>query len=255
MSQPPASAEQAPHPFDVRHPLRTGRVFAAAMRVYRRRFRRISLTAVAVFVPLSFLEVLAHQWLEHVHEGESSFLAILVVGSVVAFFATFGEVFFTGLMDQEVGTDLRGEAVPRLRDVIRELPYVRLIVADVLFAIIVVILAFGFVIPGLVAFTAFCLVGPVINIERTGVLQGFRRSARLVRRAIGSTVLLVLVPNIVEAQIEPALAAAGERGSFWLFLGVNTAFALTLGAGVAIINVTLAHVLIARDKAVKEIEG
>ena len=243
-----------PHPFDVRHSLRTGRVLAAALRVYRRRFRRISLTAIVVFVPLSFVEAWSHQWLEHVQETETPWLVILIVGSVVAFFATFGDVFFTGLMDQEVGTDLRGEPIPVFREVIRDLPYGRLIVADLLFAGVVVVLALGLLIPGLIAFTAFCLVGPVINIERTTVLGGFRRSAQLVRRAIGTTMLLVLVPNIVESQIEPAMAALGEAGSFWLFLAVNTAFAVTLGAGIAVVDVTLAHILIARDKAVEAVD-
>ena len=80
-----------------------------------------------------------------------------------------------------------------------------------------------FVVPGLIVFTLFCLVGPLVNIEGIGVRAAFRRSASLVRTAPWPTVFLVTVPTYVEitllhgVQFAEAghpylLAFGGERG-------------------------------------------
>lgn len=244
-----------PHPFDINHPLKIRNVLAAALRTYRRRFARVSLAAIVVFVPLGILESLSHAWLEDVSESETSIVVIALVVVVVAFFATFGDVFFTGVMDEVVGSDLRDRPLPAYREIVRGLPYGRLLVADLLFALIVVVLIVFAVIPGLIGYTFFCLVGPVINIEKRGVLDGFKRSAQLVRRALGVTVLLVVIPNLLESQLDPILLFLVEHDAFWVFMLVNLTFAVVLIAALAVINVTLAHVLIARDKAALEIEA
>ena len=240
-----------PHPFDTSHPLRTRAVLRAATAVYRRRFRRVAATAALVYVPTSLLEALSHSYLEHAVDRGVGVGAILLIGVCVAFFASFGDVFFTGVMDGEVGADLRGEQVPDLGDAIRHIPYGKLLVADLLFGVLLIVLSIGFFMPALIGFTAFCLVGPVINIERRGVLEGFRRSATLVRRAIGATLLLVVLPNLVESQLEPLLLALPGNVSLLVFLGVNIVFAIVVGGFLGVVDITLAHVLIARDQGAR----
>ena len=70
-----------------------------------------------------------------------------------------------------------GRAELPVRKVLRELPYGRLIVADVVVTALVVVGIVLFVIPGLVVLTLFGIVGPIID-ERPGVLRGFSDDPR-----------------------------------------------------------------------------
>jgi hypothetical protein len=151
-----------------------------ALETGRERFWAVLLPAVVLFVPLTVLDT----WAEHLadeHTSDASTAGVLV--TVFSLAGTsgllFGWVLYTGLLDSIVGAHQFGRPADPVRQRLRNLPYGRLIGASIVLDLLVVIGSGLFVVPGLLALTAFGIVGPVIVIERHGVIGAFIRSARL----------------------------------------------------------------------------
>jgi len=103
------------------------------------------------------------------------------------------------------------------------------------------------VIPGVIIFTLWSLVGPVITIENRSVASAFRRSWHLVRPRFWLTLFLVTVP----LQIEQAALHAIHYTEIFdhpvvpAFL-LNGLLGMIIGSIVGLIEVVLAYELIAR---------
>ncbi|HZJ26697.1 MAG TPA: hypothetical protein VFF40_06765 [Acidimicrobiia bacterium] len=78
------------------------------------------------------------------------------------------------------------------------LPYWRLIRAEALLLVFVGVAALFFFVPGMIVFTIFCLIGPLITIEDQSVFGAFRRSVQLVRPHLWLVLVLITVPTLVE---------------------------------------------------------
>ena len=130
---------------------------------------------------------------------------------------------------------------------IHRLPHGKLVVADVILVTICGVLALFFVIPGIVALTFFCLIGPVIVTEQHTVIDAFRRSARLVRPHFWMVLFLVVIPLLIEDQIMHGLDfnLIGTR-VIDEFL-VNAVIGAAVGSIVGLLEVVLAHEFRARD--------
>jgi hypothetical protein len=188
-----------------------------AARVYAQQAPFLLPVALVLFVPLGLVDALG----EHAGEldaddielGELAALLGAVVVQVVS--ATVGEVFYAGVAMAAVTESMEGRRRASIGAVMRELPYGRLIVVDVLFA---VGLAVGFallVVPGLIFFARYILVAPVVEIERRGVADSFRRSRALARgHALGLLVLLgglwLLTDGLTSVLQDGGLWALGE---------------------------------------------
>jgi hypothetical protein len=96
-----------------------------------------------------------------------------------------GAVFLSGFVTRLVGGTDDGSESVSVREVLRTLPWARLVGADLMVALIVVAGLIALVIPGLVAINLFAVVGPVIEIENRPVIAALRRSAHLVRQHFG----------------------------------------------------------------------
>ena len=159
-----------------------------------------------------------------------------------------GAVFLSGFLSKLVGAGEAGRDRPSVKEILRTLPWGRLIGADLLVALIVVAGVLALVIPGLIAITLLAVVGPVIEIENRPVIAALRRSAHLVRQHFWTVALLVLVP----------VTAASEINTFAPEpLGVRSVLEILavrgLGGGLAeavigLILVTLCRRLIAIDR-------
>ena len=90
-----------------------------------------------------------------------------------------GVVFLSGFLSQLVGEAGHGREHARVRDILRHLSWRRLILADLLVVLLVVIGLIALVIPGLILINLFAVVGPVVEIENRPVFAALRRSARL----------------------------------------------------------------------------
>ena len=79
--------------------------------------------------------------------------------------STLGLTFYAGLLERLVGAVERNHPAPPLGQVIRTLPYVRLLAADLILWVISGLASLAFIIPGLIVTTLFALIGPLINME------------------------------------------------------------------------------------------
>jgi hypothetical protein len=164
---------------------------------HRSRFWLLLVAAVVVFVPIGLLEALT-EGLQDIDVDEADAGAIAAaVGAAVAFAvsATLGDVFYTGVVAAIVDEE-RGGARHEIADLLRRLPYGRLIAIDLIFALVVAIGLVLLIVPGLIVFAWYGLAAPVVKIEGGGVRNAFRRSRELVR---GSTarVMALLLPAMV----------------------------------------------------------
>jgi hypothetical protein len=135
-----------------------------------------------------------------------------------------------------------------IRRVLTSLPYVRLIAANLVVALVVGLGLVLFVVPGVAAMTLLGIVGPLVNIERLSVREALRRSVRLVRPRFWLAFVSITVPVLAEEALEHPVTSALWNESFLVGFLVNVGFALAVGATVGLLEVTLAHDLIARDR-------
>ena len=108
-----------------------------------------------------------------------------------------------------------------------------------------------FVIPGVIIFTLWSLVGPVITIENRTVASAFGRSWHLVRPHFWLTLLLVTLPLQIEQAALHAIhyTELFEHPVVPAFL-LNGLLGMIIGSAVGLIEVVLAYELIARTDRV-----
>ena len=230
-------------------PLTLRLIIDKALATARERFWAVMLPAVVLFVPLTLLDT----YLEHFADeqtSESSPAGVLV--KVFSLAGTsgllFGWVLYTGLLDAIVGAHQFGRPEEPVRRRLRNLPYMRLLGASIALDLLVIVGSGLFVVPGLFALTVFGIVGPVIVIERRGVVGAFIRSARLSVPHLIIAFGAIALPFLVEQTIEALMLLVWPHN---LWAGALVAIGLTLcvGVSVSLIEVVLANELIARDPA------
>jgi hypothetical protein len=219
-------------------------VLAAALRTYRERFWRVAGTAFAVFGTVAVIDAVAVVLIvDHVDNPVGDAVASFTAGV----FAMVGVVVYAGILDKVVGAHLHGHPDLSLREVWRALPLRRLVVADALLTIATLVGLALFVVPGVVLFTLWSLVGPVITIEDRSVRSAFRRSWELVRGCFWLTFGLVTLPLKVEQAVLHAIhyTELFEHPLVPAFL-FNGLLGMLVGSVVGLVEVVLAYELIAR---------
>ena len=211
-------------------------VLVAAFGTYRRRFGLIAGAALVVFGISAGLDVL----IDVVDDRASEYPGLVATLLVIAGLATFGTTFFAGLLDRIVGEEERGHPRRPLGQVLRTLPYWRLLAADALLSLGAVFATILLIIPGLVFYTYFSLVGPAVVMEDRKVFDGFRRSMHLVRGKFWLTLFLVTLPLLVEEDVvHGVVALVGDASPFLVFV-VNAVAGAVVGSVIALVEVTLA---------------
>ena len=176
-------------------------------------------------------------------------LEVIVILVVVATGRTLGGVFYAGLLDRLVGHRQGGHPRMSIAEVIRTLPYRRLWVANILLALVTTIGLLLLVIPGVLVYTLFSLVGPIINIEDQSVLRGFRRSAELVLPRFPLVLLLATLPTTAEQVLHEFVHFLLEhQPDYVVAIILDGLLAGTIGAFVGLVEVTLAYELGARGQ-------
>jgi hypothetical protein len=160
----------------------------------REHWRVLLVTALVVFIPVGLLEALDDRVQELDSDAITDLQVVSLIGIVVvhSISALIGEVFYSGAVAAVV-TQTRTGTRRSVIQLARTLAYGRLIAVDVLFALLVVAGLVALVVPGILFFTWFALVAPVVEIEDRGVVAAFRRSRELVRGSFWR-VLALLVP-------------------------------------------------------------
>ena len=162
-------------------------------------------------------------------------------------FSMVGVVIYAGILDKVVGTHLHGHPDLSIREIWSVLPLRRLVAADVVLAIATLAGLALLVIPGVVIFTMWSLVGPVITIEDRAVGLLVRRSWQLVRPCFWLTLCLVTLPLQLEQAVLHTIhyTELFEHPLVPAFL-VNGLLGMVIGSVVGLVEVVLAYELIPR---------
>jgi hypothetical protein len=229
-------------------------ILRTAARTGRRYAWRILAVAVVLGLALTVAEVIADNAIDPNND-------VLSVGGTVSVEAIslFGTVLLSGFLCKLVGETMRGrigrhgagrhgERVT-IGLVLRTLPWISLILADILFGLITIVGLLLLVIPGLIFFNLFAVVGPAIDIERRWPFSGLRRSAHLVRKRFWSVALLVSLPQLALALAESNLPDPhGALHSVEVITVRGIAIA-PVEAAVGLVMVALSYRLIELDAA------
>jgi hypothetical protein len=181
-------------------------------KVYVEQARFLLPVALALFVPLGFIEA----WGEHAFEleaddldaGQLAGLIVAVVVQVTT--SSLGEVFYAGVVMSAVSESMEGHRRPPIGRLLRTLPYGGLIVVDILFSLG---FAFGLVllvVPGLIFFARYVLAAPLLELEHAGVRAAFRRSRELAR---GHKLALLLLLGGLWLATDLLSSVLGEGGA------------------------------------------
>ena len=135
-------------------------------------------------------------------------------------------------------------------DDLRSLPLMRLLIADVGLGVAVTLGLGLLIVPGIVIATLFGLVGPVIVQERRGLVDAFRRTARMSRPAWRLILMLVVLPLGLEELVSEVVLERAHELHPLVEAFAEWALAVTVGAAVGLIEVAIATELMARIPAV-----
>ena len=182
-----------------------GAILRTAARTGRRHVWPILTVATVVALAIAVIEIIS----DHVVDPQNNALSISGTISVEAI-SLFGTILLAGFLCKLVGHDKNGAAEAdgervTVVTVLRSLPWVSLVIADILFAVLTAVGLVLLVIPGLILFTLFAVVAPAIEIEHRKPVSGMRRSAHLVRHHFWSVALLVTLPQIGLSVVESVL--------------------------------------------------
>ena len=173
------------------------------------------------------------------HFGRESLGAVLVL-----LVSTLGLTFYSGLLERLVGAVERGHEAPAVGQVLRTLPYLRLLVADGILWVVGGLASLAFVIPGLIITTLFALIGPLINMEDLSVRAAFRRSASLVAPRFLLVLFLITIPLGIEHELVDAVAYLVPHEHIWLVFLTYLAGGLSFGVLLGLVEVSLAERLV-----------
>lgn len=231
-------------------------VFARAGATFRAAPGLIFGLALLVFVPISFLDAAVTEYGHHVVDGDN-------VGATVAMLAELGDLmvdlfgfaFFGGLLDHLVGRIHHGHEAHRPHEIARQISYGRLISASILFNLIVLFGVTFLILPGLVLFTMFAFVGPLINIERVGVADAFRRSYRISRHYLLAIAVTVTLPFVAEQFADEWVEGLSISHGFWGEFGTGLVMSLVATAVVVMFEVCTAYHLLELESERKGTPG
>ena len=226
-------------------PLSLALVVDHAQGMLRLGLMRVAVVALILFVPPALLTAAVEAFAEdrpNLFPGGGSLLAL----GVAAVFRLMGPVIFAGYLDEAVGSEYFHARRHSFRDVLRSLPWVRLLIADLIVVIGASVGLAVFIVPGIIFYLFFGLVGPVIVQERRAVRDAFRRTARISRTALVPIVVLVLVPVVAEQVLHAAASRAVHDQGIGARVIIEWLIAAVIGGTVGLLEVGLATELMAR---------
>jgi hypothetical protein len=189
------------------------RIYGRVGRTYWAWAPKLLLLGAIVFIPLGFIDAVLNEVNTSSLDVTNGLRVVAFIGAVAAITASslFGEVFFSGAIAASL-THPEDEEAPSFRHLASHISYGKLIVVDILY---VGILAIGFaalVVPGFLALVYLSLAGPVLELEKRGVREGFVRSFRLVRGHFWMVAAVVVPIETVGDGINEAIIEAIHHG-------------------------------------------
>jgi hypothetical protein len=224
-------------------------VYARIGRIYWAWAPRLLALAVIVFIPLGFVDALLEQVDTSSLDVTNGFKVAAVLGALAAVTASslFGEVFFSGAIAASL-THPEDEESPGFAHLARHISYGKLILVDILFVAMMVVGTAAFIVPAVFVFVYLSLAGPVVELEKRGIRDGFKRSFRLVRGHFWMAAGVLIPTEIVGDAVNEALveAAHGLLGhgllAAWVGEAVgNIATAPVVSVAIVLLTLDLIH--------------
>ena len=194
-----------PAPFSIRS------IAAEVATTYRAEWRPLLLLASIIELPLVVAEITLH-----VTPSLRGLVAEESFAGLVAALTLYGSLshhFVAGVLERVVAANRHGHQRPGVREVLRNLPWLRLLVADLMLTALMVLGLALFILPGLVFATWFALTLPLINLEGRPVLGAFARSRQLVRGHSWRVAAIAISAFVVPAAIIGTIAAVTHTGT------------------------------------------
>lgn len=226
-------------------------VLRHARGMFRERFGRIAGAAFVFFVPPAALYFGA-EFVRDAHGdagGNARWALLVAVIAVASAVRLLGEVFFAGFLDLAIGDDYFHGERRTLGHVLRDLPWRPLVVVDVVVNVTAAIGLALFVVPGVLVYTCFGLVGPVVVQERRSASDALRRTYRISRPHWVMVLALVVIPLGVEHALAEIVRSTVHDAGFVMVITAEWIIAMTMLAIVGVIEVALATELMARTPA------
>ncbi len=219
----------------------------------RRHGWRILAVAVVVSLITALAEIAGTELVDRASPSVS-----IVADLSASGLSLLGAVFLSGFVCRLVdgADDEAGDRdSPSVRAVLRTRPWGRLVLADLLVALVVVAGLFALVIPGLIAINLLGIVGPVIEIEDRKVIAGLRRSAQLVWRHFWTVALLVTLPVALAGEIDAVTPEPHSAATILANLALRGLAEALVEAAIALIEVKLCYRLIELESPAREPGG
>jgi hypothetical protein len=221
-----------------RHPLHPVELVAMAWRTAQLEPGRVVVPALVIFG----LDALQGTWFTEIstdHLGLESLTTAVFFGA-----DTLGLTFYSGMLERLVGAIERNQMPEPVSKVLATLPWMRLLVAEFLLAVLGAIGTLFLVVPGLVVGTLTALVGPLINLLDCSVPEAFRRSVRVVWPYFWLVFVMVTIPLAVEHEVVVLIADLVPHESVYLVFVTNYVLGAAFGMALGLIEVSLAERLI-----------
>ncbi len=182
------------------------RIYARIGRTYRAWGPRLLALATIVFIPLGFVDALLEQVDTSSFDVTSGFQVAALLSAVAAVTASglFGEVFFSGAIAASL-THPEDEESPGFLHLARHISYGKLIAVDIIFVVLMVLGTVALIVPGFLFFVYLSLSGPVVELEKLGIVAGFKRSFRLVRGHFWMAAAILVPVEIVGDLVNEAI--------------------------------------------------
>lgn len=229
--------------------LQVGPVLRRSWEVWRGSWGLFLAAAAIVQTPVA-LAAVAAAWATDVDVSSSSSWQYAVVALVVAVWATLGHHVVLAIAERIEAANLAGRQ-PRRDCLLRELPWLRLALAD---AVVLVAVGAGialFVVPGVVLAVLLAPTFVLLAMERGPVPSALRRSCQLVSGDFAATALLVGGAWALTQLAGVALATLGEVVHQGVVVEVALQFAvnIVLGSLAAVVVVITTFELVKADRS------
>jgi hypothetical protein len=222
----------------VRHPLHPLELAKMAWRTARTEPARVIVPALVIF-GLDAIQGTFYTEISSERFGWEAAAGIAVFGV-----SSLGLTFYAGMLERLVGSVERNEAPQPIHQVLRSLPWGRLLLAELVLFFIDGVSALLVVVPGLVVGTLFALVGPLINLLDASVPEALRRSVRVVWPHFFLVFLFITLPLAVEHEVLVLVADLIPHEKLWLVFVSNFILGDLFGMALGLMEVTLAERLV-----------
>jgi hypothetical protein len=235
-------------------PLSVVRIYRESLRLWGAQFLSLTILSLALEAPIVVVELVLHLGAGLTIRTDAALVSAATFP--IALYGSLSHHFLSGLLERMVGAERAGHPEPTLGEVLHDLPWKRLVGADLAYTGLVVAGFFVLIVPGILIATWLTPLLVIVNMERDTVRRSIVRSYRLVKGHFWRVFLVGFVALVLvdaSASLATALVHAVTDSHLAAELGNALPIALLMPIGaLPIVVVTFDLVALDADKAARE---